>query len=76
MPAATITALCAMQHFTQNEAVTRTYLASKVQQIITRSGITKAGVRWPTAGALSDRRRRRPGPLLVRVFLRTLAQTR
>lgn len=39
-----ITALCAMQHFTQNEAVTRFYLASKVQQIITRSGITKAVV--------------------------------
>lgn len=39
-----ITALCAMQHFTQNEAVTRAYLASKVHQIITRSGITKAGV--------------------------------
>ncbi|HXF03440.1 MAG TPA: hypothetical protein VN601_10665 [Arthrobacter sp.] len=39
-----ITALCAMQHFTQDETVTRAYLASKVDGIITRSGITKAGV--------------------------------
>ena len=39
-----ITALCAMQHFTQDEAVTRAYLASKVGLIISRSGITKAGV--------------------------------
>lgn len=40
-----ITALCAMQHFTQNELVTRAYLAAKVHQIITRSGISKAAVR-------------------------------
>jgi len=39
-----ITALCAMQHFTQDETVTRAYLASKVDGIIKRSGITKAGV--------------------------------
>lgn len=39
-----ITALCAMQHFTQDEAVTRAYLASKVDGIIKRSGITKAAV--------------------------------
>jgi len=39
-----ITALCAMQHFTQDKAVTRAYLAAKVHGIITRSGITKAGV--------------------------------
>lgn len=40
-----ITALCAMQHFTQDEAVTRAYLASKVDGIIKRSGISRAGVR-------------------------------
>ena len=39
-----ITALCAMQHFTQNEAVTRAYLAAKVQQIIKRSGIPTTDV--------------------------------
>jgi NTP pyrophosphatase (non-canonical NTP hydrolase) len=38
-----ITALCAMQHFTQDKAVTRAYLASKVHGIITRSGVSKAG---------------------------------
>ncbi len=38
-----ITVLCAMQHFTRNEAVTRVYMAAKVQQIITRSGISKVG---------------------------------
>jgi NTP pyrophosphatase (non-canonical NTP hydrolase) len=39
-----ITALCAIQHFTQDEAVTRAYLAAKVHGIITRSGIAKADV--------------------------------
>jgi len=39
-----ITALCAMQHFTQDETVTRAYLASKVDRIIKRSGITKTAV--------------------------------
>jgi len=39
-----ITALCAMQHFTQDEAVTRAHLASKVDGIIKRSGITKTAV--------------------------------
>jgi len=39
-----ITALSAMQHFTQNEAVTRAYLAAKVQQIIKRADIPKADV--------------------------------
>lgn len=34
-----ITALCAMQHFTQNESITRAYMAAKVQQIIARSDI-------------------------------------
>jgi hypothetical protein len=32
-----------MQHFTQDKAVTRAYLASKVHGIITRSGVSKAG---------------------------------
>lgn len=40
-----ITALCAMQHFTQDEVVTRGHLAAKVDQIIKRAGITKAGAR-------------------------------
>jgi len=39
-----ITALCAMQHFTHDETVTRAYLAAKVHGIITRSGITKTAV--------------------------------
>ena len=34
-----ITALCAMQHFTQDEAVTRAYMAAKIQAIIERSDI-------------------------------------
>ena len=34
-----ITALSAMQHFTQNTAVTRGMLAAKIQAIITRSNI-------------------------------------
>lgn len=34
-----ITALCAMQHFTQDEAVTRAYMAAKIGQIIARSDI-------------------------------------
>jgi hypothetical protein len=34
-----VTALCAMQHITQNEAVSRAYLASKIQGIIVRSEI-------------------------------------
>lgn len=34
-----VTALCAMQHFTQGEDVTRAYVAAKVQKIITRSNI-------------------------------------
>lgn len=38
-----ITALCAMQYFTQDEAVTRDCLASKVRQIIARAGIATAG---------------------------------
>lgn len=38
-----VTALAAMQHFTQDEAVTRGHLAVKVDQIIKRAGITKAG---------------------------------
>lgn len=35
-----ITALCAMQHFTQDEAVTRAYMAAKIQAIIKRSDIS------------------------------------
>lgn len=38
-----ITALCAMHHFTQDEAVTRGYMAAKIDEIIKRAGITKAG---------------------------------
>ena len=38
-----VTALCAMQHFTQSEIVTRGYLASKIQGIITRSNISPVG---------------------------------
>jgi hypothetical protein len=34
-----LTALCAMQHFTRDDAVTRAVLAAKVQRIVTRSGI-------------------------------------
>lgn len=34
-----ITALAAMQHFTQDEAVTRAYMAAKIQAIIKRSDI-------------------------------------
>jgi NTP pyrophosphatase (non-canonical NTP hydrolase) len=34
-----LTALCAMQHFTQNTAITRGVLASKVAAIIARSDI-------------------------------------
>lgn len=34
-----ITALAAMQHFTQDEAVTRAYMAAKIGQIIKRSDI-------------------------------------
>lgn len=39
-----VTALCAMQHFTQSEAVTRAYLAAKVQHIIARSDIRTQAV--------------------------------
>lgn len=35
----TVTALCAMQHFTGNTEITRGMLAAKIQSIITRSGI-------------------------------------
>ncbi|ACU71833.1 hypothetical protein Caci_2924 [Catenulispora acidiphila DSM 44928] len=39
-----ITALAAMQHFTQDEAETRAHMAAKVRQIISRSAIrTRAG---------------------------------
>lgn len=34
-----ITALCAMQHFTQDETATRAYMAAKIGQIIKRSDI-------------------------------------
>ncbi len=34
-----ITALCAIQHFTQDETATRSVLAAKLERIITRSGI-------------------------------------
>lgn len=40
-----ITALCALQHFTQNTAVTRMHLASKIAGIIKRSDIPVYEVR-------------------------------
>lgn len=52
-----ITALCAMQHFTQDESVTRAYMAGKIGQIIDRSGIrvraqlADAAPTRPTTGA-------------------------
>ena len=42
-----LTALCAMQHFTQDQAATRAVLVGKVQRIITRSNIR------PTVPALT-----------------------
>lgn len=37
----TITALCAMQHFTGNADVTRAFLASKIAGIIKRAGLSE-----------------------------------
>jgi hypothetical protein len=45
-----VTALCAIQHFTGNEDVTRGMLASKISQIIKRAGISPDGVYSPEPG--------------------------
>lgn len=45
-----ITALCAMQHFTQDAAVTRASLARKAESIISRSNISRISA-CPTCGA-------------------------
>lgn len=41
-----VTALCAMQHFTQNATVTRGMLAAKVSAIIARSDIPTRSLAW------------------------------
>lgn len=51
-----VTALCAMQHFTQNATVTRGMLASKVAGIIARSDIPTLSLAWhvPTSDAAPE----------------------
>jgi hypothetical protein len=44
-----LTALCAMQHFTQGQAATRAVLASKVQRIIARADIPRRAAPSRTA---------------------------